>query len=80
MILKATASRSIATARRRAGNGPATDLKITTDPLDLDDILREAAGSAAMPARPTGMRIGHVHLRVGDVARGGDILSRRHRA
>jgi catechol 2,3-dioxygenase len=45
------------------------DLKITTDPLDIDDILREVAPDAAYPAAPDGMRIGHVHLRVGEVAR-----------
>lgn len=45
------------------------DLKITTDPLDIDDILREAPASAGYPGAPDGLRIGHVHLRVGDVAR-----------
>src|SRR4029077_19775988 len=46
------------------------DLKITTDPLDVDSILREVPSSAAYAAAPEGLRIGHVHLRVGDVARG----------
>jgi catechol 2,3-dioxygenase len=45
------------------------DLRITTDPLDIDDILREAPASASYPGAPGGLRIGHVHLRVGDVAR-----------
>ena len=45
------------------------DLKITTDPLDVDDILREVAPTATYPGAPDGLRIGHVHLRVGDVAR-----------
>jgi catechol 2,3-dioxygenase len=45
------------------------DLKITTDPLDVDDILREVQPTAAFPGAPDGFRIGHVHLRVGDVGR-----------
>src|SRR5262249_17985153 len=45
------------------------DLKITTDPLDVDSILREVAPTATYPGAPDGLRIGHVHLRVGDVAR-----------
>jgi len=46
-----------------------SDLKITTDPLDIESILREVAPSATYPSAPDGLRIGHVHLRVGDVAR-----------
>jgi catechol 2,3-dioxygenase len=45
------------------------DLRITTDPLDIDDILREVPPTAEFPGAPGGFRIGHVHLRVGDVAR-----------
>src|SRR6266480_4790694 len=65
------------------------DLKITTDPLDIDDILREVRPTAAYPGAPDGLRIGHVHLRVGDVARaeafyrdviGLDVTRRRHGA
>jgi len=41
-------------------------LKITTDPLDLDDLV-SAAGSETWAGAPAGMRIGHVHLRVGNV-------------
>jgi catechol 2,3-dioxygenase len=41
-------------------------LKITTDPLDLDDLV-SAAGSETWTGAPDGMRIGHVHLRVGNV-------------
>jgi catechol 2,3-dioxygenase len=41
-------------------------LKITTDPLDLDDLMA-AAGNESWSGAPGGMRIGHVHLRVGDV-------------
>jgi len=64
-------------------------LKITTDPLDIDDILREVAPDEVYPGAPDGMRIGHVHLRVGDVARaesfyrdalGLDVTRRRHGA
>jgi catechol 2,3-dioxygenase len=64
-------------------------LKITTDPLDVDDILREVPPDAAFPGAPDGFRIGHVHLRVGDVARaetfyrdaiGLDVTRRRHGA
>src|SRR5256886_6457240 len=46
-----------------------SDLKITTDPLDVDSILREVPSSATYASAPEGLRIGHVHLRVGDVAR-----------
>jgi len=65
------------------------NLKITTDPLDIDDILREAPANASYSGAPDGMRIGHVHLRVGDVARaesfyrdglGLDVTRRRHGA
>src|SRR5215468_8444289 len=45
------------------------DLKITTDPLDVESILQEVAPAATYPGAPDGLRIGHVHLRVGDVAR-----------
>jgi catechol 2,3-dioxygenase len=64
-------------------------LRITTDPLDIDDILREVPSTAAFPGAPDGFRIGHVHLRVGDVARaetfyrdalGLDVTRRRHGA
>jgi catechol 2,3-dioxygenase len=64
-------------------------LKITTDPLDVDDILREVPPDAEYPGAPDGFRIGHVHLRVGDVARaetfyrdaiGLDVTRRRHGA
>src|SRR2546430_2456859 len=65
------------------------DLKITTDPLDIDDILREVPASTDYSGAPAGMRIGHVHLRVGDVALaeafyrdalGLDVTRRRHGA
>jgi catechol 2,3-dioxygenase len=41
-------------------------LKITTDPLDIDDLVA-AAGPETWSGAPDGMRIGHVHLRVGNV-------------
>jgi catechol 2,3-dioxygenase len=44
-------------------------VKITTDPLDIEDIVREVdAATASYEGAPSGLRIGHVHLRVGDVA------------
>lgn len=50
-----------------------TEIEITTDPLDIDDLVAAAgsggeySGSEGWRA-PAGARIGHVHLRVGDVA------------
>jgi catechol 2,3-dioxygenase len=65
------------------------DLRITNDPLDVDAILREVPATAGYPGAPDGMRIGHVHLRAGDVAQaelfyrdgiGLDVTRRRHGA
>jgi catechol 2,3-dioxygenase len=43
-------------------------VKITTDPLDIEAIVREVdAATASYEGAPAGLRIGHVHLRVGDV-------------
>jgi catechol 2,3-dioxygenase len=42
-------------------------VKITTDPLDIEDIVREVEPTVAYDGAPAGLRIGHVHLRVGDV-------------
>jgi catechol 2,3-dioxygenase len=65
------------------------NLRITADPLDIEDILREVSPTASYPGAPDGLRIGHVHLRVGDVARaeafyrdgiGLDVTRRRHGA
>ncbi|HWP26217.1 MAG TPA: VOC family protein [Xanthobacteraceae bacterium] len=40
-----------------------------TDPLDIEDILREIdPANAHYPAAPAGLRVGHVHLRVGNIA------------
>lgn len=39
-----------------------------TDPLDIDAIVREVdPATATYPAAPGGLRVGHIHLRVGDV-------------
>jgi catechol 2,3-dioxygenase len=38
-----------------------------TKQLDVEAILREVEPAAAYPAAPEGLRIGHIHLRVGDV-------------
>jgi catechol 2,3-dioxygenase len=41
-----------------------------TDPLDIDAIIREVdPATATYPSAPEGLRIGHIHLRVGNVAR-----------
>jgi catechol 2,3-dioxygenase len=64
-------------------------LRMVTDPLDIDAIVREVPPTAAFPGAPDGLRIGHIHLRVGDVARaeafyrdtlGLDVTRRRHGA
>lgn len=49
------------------------EVEMTTHPLDVPGLLREAAprggsGSGSWDGAPAGTRIGHVHLRVGDVA------------
>ncbi len=43
-------------------------VKMVTLPLDLDDLLAQAPGAQA-PAVPVGTVLGHVHLKVSDVAR-----------
>jgi len=43
-------------------------VQMATEPLDLEDLLREAEGDPGSPdALPAGTRIGHVHLQVSDV-------------
>jgi catechol 2,3-dioxygenase len=50
--------------------GPDNRLKIGTDPLDLDNLVEGLPTEAPMPyIAPSGFRIGHVHLRVGEVDR-----------
>ena len=65
------------------------ELRMITDPLDMEAIVREVPSTAPYPAAPAGLRIGHVHLRVGDVAHaegflrdalGLDVTRRRHGA
>jgi catechol 2,3-dioxygenase len=68
-----------------AGDG----LRMTTNPLDIDAIVREVPQTAAFAGAPDGLRIGHIHLRVGDVGAheafyrdtlGLDVTRRRHGA
>jgi catechol 2,3-dioxygenase len=41
-----------------------------TEPLDVDAIIREIdPATAAYPSAPAGLRVGHIHLRVGNIAR-----------
>jgi catechol 2,3-dioxygenase len=40
-----------------------------TDPLDIDAIVREVDPAATYPSAPDGLRIGHIHLRVGNIAK-----------
>jgi catechol 2,3-dioxygenase len=60
-----------------------------TEPLDLAGLAATARGDAAYHQAPDGLRIGHVHLRVGDIATaegfyrdliGLDVTRRRHGA
>ena len=47
-----------------------TSILQKTDPLDIDSLLRAIGPSAtAYDSAPSGLRIGHVHLRVGEIAR-----------
>jgi catechol 2,3-dioxygenase len=41
-------------------------IRMTTERLDLDNLAADA-GAAAYAGAPDGLRIGHVHLRVGDI-------------
>jgi catechol 2,3-dioxygenase len=41
-------------------------IRMTTERLDLDNLAADA-GAAAYTGAPDGLRIGHVHLRVGDI-------------
>jgi catechol 2,3-dioxygenase len=41
-------------------------VKMTTAALDLDDLAR-AAGNESFTGAPAGLRVGHIHLRVGDI-------------
>ena len=41
-------------------------VKMTTAALDLDDLAR-AGGNVGFAGAPDGLRVGHIHLRVGDI-------------
>lgn len=44
---------------------------MATDPLNIEDLLRLADPQTGTYAQaPAGMRVGHIHLRVGDLAKG----------
>jgi catechol 2,3-dioxygenase len=43
-------------------------LRMATDPLDVQDLVR-AGGGAAWTGMPAGTTLGHVHLHVGDIDR-----------
>ena len=46
-----------------------SSVDMITKRLDLDELLREAPPARSNGSAPEGLRIGHVHLRVGDLAR-----------
>ncbi len=43
-------------------------IQMATNRLDLDNLAADA-GNASYPGAPDGLRIGHIHLRVGDLAK-----------
>jgi catechol 2,3-dioxygenase len=47
------------------------ELHMTTERLDVEDLLR-AAGGRSWAGMPAGTRMGHMHLHVGDLARAAD--------
>ncbi|MBI3435159.1 MAG: VOC family protein [Proteobacteria bacterium] len=46
----------------------ADKVEMTTEPLDVDELMAACDTAAPYERMPPGTRIGHVHLRVGDVA------------
>ena len=42
-------------------------IKMKTEPLDIQDIVRSVEPDARYDHAPGGLRVGHIHLRVGDV-------------
>jgi catechol 2,3-dioxygenase len=46
-----------------------TAIAITTDPLDIQNLMASSGDAPPFHRAPAGLRIGHVHLRVGDTAR-----------
>ena len=53
-------------------------IQMATDRLDLDNLAAEA-GNTAYAGAPEGLRIGHIHLRVGDLGATQQFYSRRDR-
>lgn len=51
---------------RSAWRTTGRELRMTTEPMDAPDLLREA-GDATWTGMPAGTRMGHVHLHVGDL-------------
>lgn len=51
------------------------ELKMSTDPLDIDDLLRAGADAPDYETAPGGLRIGHMHLRVGNTDEAGKFYS-----
>ena len=47
--------------------GKSGEIRMSSDPLDVEDLLRDAGGTA-WAGFPAGGSIGHVHLQVGDTA------------
>jgi catechol 2,3-dioxygenase len=43
-------------------------VRMKTERLDIDDLVQAAGGTTDYAAAPGGLRVGHIHLRVGDVA------------
>jgi catechol 2,3-dioxygenase len=43
-------------------------VRMKTERLDIEDLVGAAAGTTDYAAAPGGLRVGHIHLRVGDVA------------
>jgi catechol 2,3-dioxygenase len=42
-------------------------VRMKTERLDIEDLVQAAAGATDYAAAPGGLRVGHIHLRVGDV-------------
>jgi catechol 2,3-dioxygenase len=42
-------------------------VRMPTERLDVEDLVRAAHGEAEYGAAPAGLRVGHIHLRVGDL-------------
>jgi catechol 2,3-dioxygenase len=42
-------------------------VRMKTERLDIENLVQAATGATDYPAAPGGLRVGHIHLRVGDV-------------